>query len=210
MKLPCLLQFRILKEAIKAAITGPYTSKFPFKPHEPEEAFRGAPEFDDDDCVGCSACAQVCPPGAITFEDVIENGKAVRKFTLRYEMCIFCGQCQANCITQKGIMLGKKFDLATFNRQEAIDAVEKELVLCEICKAPVGTKEHILWLAEQLGPLAYSNPTLFLSSLRKMKLAPDIKPRDKASAEVPTRRFDLMHILCPRCRRKSVLKESLV
>jgi len=209
MKLPCIFQFRILKEAIKAAVTGPYTSKFPFKPHIPKEAFRGAPEFHDEDCVGCTACAQVCPSGAITFEDKIENGKAVRKLTLRHDICIFCGQCEANCITKKGVVLGKKFDLTTFNRKEAVVTVEKELVLCEICKTPVGTKDHIIWLAEQLGPLAYSNPSLFLSLLRKIELAPDVKPRDNVSVETPTRRFDSMHILCPRCRRKSVLKESL-
>ena len=144
MKLPCLLQFRILKEAVKAAITGPYTSKFPFKPHIPEEGFRGTPEFHDEDCVGCSACAQVCPPGAITFEDVVENGKATRKFILRYDMCIFCGQCEANCITKKGIILGKNFDLAAFSRTDIVDTLEKDLVLCEDCGNPVGTKEHII------------------------------------------------------------------
>lgn len=209
MKLICLFQFRILKEAVKAIFRGPYTSKFPFKPHVPEAGFRGAPEFYDSDCIGCTACVQVCPPGAITFEDNLEDGKGTRKLTLRYDMCIMCGQCQANCITQKGIMLGKKFDLATFDRNDITDTVEKELALCEICKSPISAKEHITWLAEQLGPLAYSNPTLFLSTLRKIKIAPEVKPRDKTAAEIPSRRFDLMHILCPQCRRKSVLKETI-
>ena len=55
----------------------------------------------------------------------------------------------------------------------------------------------------------YAASTLLPSLLRKIKLAPDVKPHDNVSAETPTRRFDSMHILCPKCRRKSVLKESL-
>jgi formate hydrogenlyase subunit 6/NADH:ubiquinone oxidoreductase subunit I len=114
MKYPKL---RELKEAIKALVKGPFTTRFPFEPHEPPEGFRGAPKFYEKDCTGCTACANVCPPGAITFEDKIEHGKSVRAFTLRYDICIYCGQCQANCLTGKGIMLSKEFDLATTGKR---------------------------------------------------------------------------------------------
>jgi len=58
-------KLRELKEAIRALIKGPYTSRFPFEPHQPYERFRGKPEFRQDDCVGCGACFQVCPAKAI-------------------------------------------------------------------------------------------------------------------------------------------------
>jgi hydrogenase-4 component H len=48
--------------------------------------------------VGCGACAEVCPSQCI---DIVDGEK--RKFTLHLDSCIFCGQCQANCITEKGI-----------------------------------------------------------------------------------------------------------
>ena len=54
-------KLRELREAIKALIKGPYTSRFPFKPHTPFERFRGRPYLHEEDCTGCTACVQVCP-----------------------------------------------------------------------------------------------------------------------------------------------------
>lgn len=202
MKYPKL---RELKEAVKALIKGPYTSRFPFEPHEPPERFRGAPKFHEKDCTGCSACANVCPPGAITFEDKIEGDRAVRVFTLRYDICIYCGQCQANCLTDKGIMLSREFDLATTGkRTDLIETVEKELVICEDCNEIVGPKDQILWVAKKLGPLAFSNTTVMLFYLQNNSLA-RLEPSVAEKENFPTR-SDRIKILCPRCRREVVIK----
>ena len=66
MKYPKL---RELKEAVKSLFSRPYTSKFPFKPHEPFDGFRGKPQYFDEYCVGCGACSHVCPGNAITVID---------------------------------------------------------------------------------------------------------------------------------------------
>ena len=58
-------KLRELKEAITAVVKGPYTSTFPFTPLEPAEAFRGQPEYHEEDCIGCGACAEVCPARTI-------------------------------------------------------------------------------------------------------------------------------------------------
>ena len=71
MKYPKL---RELVEAIKALIMGPYTSKFPFKPHQPFERFRGKPTPDDEWCIGCDACFSVCPASAIEIVDDAKEG----------------------------------------------------------------------------------------------------------------------------------------
>ncbi|MDP3143040.1 MAG: 4Fe-4S dicluster domain-containing protein [Candidatus Omnitrophota bacterium] len=202
MKYPKL---RELKEAIKALVIGPYTSRFPFEPHEPPERFRGRPKFYERDCTGCTACVNVCPSGAITFEDKIDQGKAVRIFTLRYDICIFCGQCQANCLTEKGIMLSREFDLATTGkRTDLIETVEKELVICEDCKEIVGPKDQILWVAKKLGPLAFSNTTMMLFYLQNNSLARlEASPAEKGNFP---NRSDRIKMLCPRCRREVVIK----
>ena len=101
-------KIREVWEAVKALILGPYTLPFPKKPSVPFPKFRGKPEFCKEDCVGCGACAEVCPAKAIEIVDVQASGsRGKRKLTLHHDICQFCGQCQANCITEKGVKLGQ-------------------------------------------------------------------------------------------------------
>ncbi len=71
-------KIRELKEAVISLVTPAYTSKFPHKPHIPFENFRGKPEVDEANCVGCETCANVCPPNAITIRMIRkqENGSS--------------------------------------------------------------------------------------------------------------------------------------
>ena len=193
-------KLRELIEAIKALIKGPYTSKFTFQSHVPEKRFRGKPEYFKDGCVGCKACAEVCTTGCIEVKDTTNVEPPLRRIELRYDSCIFCGQCQAACITQEGIKLSDKFDLAIFDRNQAIESVEKELALCEACGSVVGAKDHLAWVAKKLGPLAYSSPTSYLSRLKELKLAYlDIEKQEELT------RQDRIKILCPKCRREITL-----
>ena len=196
-------KIRELIEAIKALIKGPYTSSFPFKPHIPPKKFRGKPEYFDDGCVGCTACVQVCPSKAIDFRDDTKSNPPTRKFELHYDRCNFCGQCQLNCITQEGVKLSNKFDLALFDRKEAVEKVEKELALCEVCGEPAGCKSHLDWLAKKLGPIAFSNPTLFMSRLKELALLDE----NIVETVKDLTRADRMKILCASCRRKTTLEK---
>lgn len=196
-------KIRELIEAIKALIKGPYTTKYPFKPHIPPKKFRGKPEYSEENCVGCTACAQVCPVKAIEFSDDLKSAPPKRKNILHYDICIFCGQCQLHCITQEGIKLSNKFALALFDRSQTIETVEKELALCEVCGDAVACKDHLDWLAKKLGPIAYSNPTLFLSRLKELSLVDD----NTAEVVKDMTRADRVKILCAACRRKTTLEK---
>ena len=134
-------------------------------------------------------------------KDAINPGLSVRKLDLHYDSCIFCSQCQAACITQEGIKLSNKFDLALFDRNEAVESVEKELVLCEGCGSVVGAKEHLIWVAKKLGPLAYSSPTSYLPMLKELRLA----YLRFVKTDTLTR-HDRIKILCPKCRREITLE----
>ncbi|MDD2752202.1 MAG: 4Fe-4S dicluster domain-containing protein [Candidatus Omnitrophica bacterium] len=198
-------KLRELKEAIKALIKGPYTSDYPRKPHKAYERFRGRPYFHQDDCVGCTACAQVCPVKAIDYEDGVINGKGRRKLIVHWDICIFCGQCQANCITEKGIMLSQEYDFATTENREALNQeIEKELALCDCCGETIVPFDQYAWVAEKIGPLSFSNPALFLFYLRILDLALQDQPQRKQDLEL--RRSDRIKILCPRCRREAAIK----
>jgi len=166
----------------------------------PEKRFRGKPEYHKEQCVGCNACSEVCPAGCIDTRDISDAEPPVRRLDLHLDSCIFCGQCQAACITEEGIKLSDKFDLAVFDRNEAVESVEKELVLCEGCGCTVGAKDHLIWVAKRIGPLAYSSPTSYLPALKDLKLA---YLRVKKSEGLT--RQDRIEILCPKCRREITL-----
>jgi len=194
-------KLRELAEALKVVfVRGPYTSSFPKVPYTPPETYRGKPEYDEDECIGCGACARVCPARAIEVVDDPETKK--RKLILHYDICIFCGQCHAYCTTSDGVKQSTDYDLATLDRSETEETVEKDLVLCERCGAVIGAQEHLRWLAGRLGAQAYANPTLFLAGVQA---TPAAQPGGGAA---PDPRSDLMQVLCPRCRREAYLTEE--
>jgi formate hydrogenlyase subunit 6/NADH:ubiquinone oxidoreductase subunit I len=196
-------KWRELVEAIRSLFSPAYTSKYPFEPHTPPKKFRGKPVPDDELCIGCMACSEVCPPDAIIVEDDPEKG--VRKILRYYDRCIFCGQCEANCTTEKGVVMTGEFDLAAFDRKDLVCEQEFELVQCEKCRAILGTKKHILWLAKKLGPLAYGNFPLILTAQKEMKFAappPGAAPSPKEEKPAEKTRSDLFRILCPKCRHE--------
>ena len=47
-------------------------------------------EVNKEVCLGCGACGEACPMGAITYD---EEGKA----TINKDICIGCGSCAATC-----------------------------------------------------------------------------------------------------------------
>ncbi len=201
MRLP---KVRELREAIKALIKGPYTSKFPKQPHKPHPNFRGQPKFDEEKCVGCLGCEEICPAAAIAHKDIIdENGNAKRVMVHYTDVCIFCGQCEAACIADKeGIRLSNDWELSFFDRkEESYETIEKDLQLCEICGEPIACKDHLKWTAERIGELAFSSPTLYLSRLKSLGIIDE----NIISALKDHGRSDRIKILCARCRRETTL-----
>ncbi len=204
MKYPKL---RELKEALTALIKGPYTSDFPRKNHHPAKRFRGKPEYSNEGCIACTACAMVCPARAIEFRDVVNKDSSTRKMILHLDECHYCGQCSALCTTREdsppGIRHTTEFDLAGFDRESMISSTdEKELALCEICGDVITAKAHLAWISRKLGSLAFSNPTLFASSLKSRGFADDVLQTAKDSIL----RSDRIKILCSKCRRKTTIE----
>ena len=200
MKYPKL---RELKEAVISLVTPAYTSKFPAAPHIPFEKFRGKPVVDNENCVGCETCANVCPPFAITFVD--DKDRNIRIIKRDYGKCIFCGQCQDHCITGKGVTLSDKiYDLAVFERDKNIEFQEKELLICDSCGAVITTKEHLHFMHRKLGPKAFAT-ILNLNLLnQKLKLADeqDVQTEIKDGLK----RKDMFSIICPNCLRQVLVK----
>ena len=191
-------KLRELKEAVTAVISPRFTTRFPAEPCVVPEKYRGKPEFDLDACIGCGACVNACPSSiCLTMADDLEADPPVRRLTLNYYTCIFCGNCSEHCTTEKGIELSNEWDLAGTDKEAMTETHEFELQLCEKCGAVIGTKKHLVWLYEKLGPLAYTNPSLLIAKSGELTKKPEeIHQPKNESAQTS----DFMRILCPTCK----------
>lgn len=194
-----LPKVREIGEALRSFFSKPYTTKYPFTPYEPVKQFRGRPHYHSEDCTGCGACVQVCPAGALEYNDSRETGK--RQFKIKYAHCIACAQCQEKCMTGQGIQVVNEMIPATFDREAIVETMEKELIFCESCGATIACRDQLLWLADRLGAYAYGLPTLVLVKQGFQQAIPPVL------ANEPLRREDLYKVLCPYCRRQVVVAD---
>src|SRR5450759_772933 len=113
-------KMREIKEAITSLFTPAYTSRFPKEPHIPFENFRGKPVVDNENCVGCETCANVCPPQAITFIDDKEK-----------ELLI-CESCNAVITTKEHLhFMHRKLGSKAFSSILNLNLLNQKLKLAE-------------------------------------------------------------------------------
>jgi hydrogenase-4 component H len=201
MKLPCLLQLRILKLALASLFGRPYTSPFPKREYQPIKEYRGRPRYHEEDCIGCGACAEVCPSDAIDVVDETAGETPTRTLVHHLDMCIQCGQCERYCTTEKGITFTNEWDYVGFAREDFEERVRKDLLLCEACGAVIAPVDQLRWLVKRLGPMAFANPTLMLVSHKELRVVDKGLAADSQHPERARR----LNIQCPRCRRQTAL-----
>lgn len=119
-----------LKQALICLRAGKVTKCYPAEPSEAPEGFRGMPEVDVECCIGCGACAAVCPARLIRVVDV---GQDRRRIVRLFERCIRCGRCAEVC-PENAIEMTRKFETATDNpREDLVDVCEIQMGTCRRC-----------------------------------------------------------------------------
>jgi hydrogenase-4 component H len=196
-------KIREVLEAVNNIFSRRFTSTFPAGTYEPVKTYRGKPKYNPDICVGCGACAQVCPAKAIEIVDDKKTKK--RTLTVKYTDCITCGQCEEKCIVDGGIKLTTDYLTATFSKTsvENFNSVEKEMLVCEHCGELIAPIDQIRWLIRRLGAYSYGHPTLIM--MRQLDTGyplASLKPKEI------TRREEFFEILCPKCRHTVVVKDA--
>jgi Ni,Fe-hydrogenase III small subunit/formate hydrogenlyase subunit 6/NADH:ubiquinone oxidoreductase subunit I len=111
--------FKILQ---KTFTTGIATVAYPDVPAVVSAHFRGRPEFDFASWRDARPAADVCPTGAIK----LSGDHRVRRVTVDYGLCIFCGQC-ADASPDGAVRVTTDFELATHHRTSLMLAADFSL-----------------------------------------------------------------------------------
>lgn len=81
-----------IKKVLK---TGTVTTPYPLQPVEVDKNFRGKPQHNPAQCIGCAACVNACPSNALSVALTDTQNRLDWQFNLG--RCIFCGRCEEVC-----------------------------------------------------------------------------------------------------------------
>jgi hydrogenase-4 component H len=137
-------KFKELKLCLKA---GRVTLPYPFIRSEPMAGFRGRPVLNGDLCLGCGACAAVCPPRTIFVIDEEDT----RSIQVDYARCTYCARCEEVCPVGS-ITLNNEFELATTNKNDLKLTATLAMAKCNICGKPFMTQRMLTKLTEVFSP----------------------------------------------------------
>jgi len=87
---------KMFVESFKNLLSTPETIKYPFAPSPEPKGYRGVIEYNENLCIFCDKCENICPPGAIKFVVTdFETGK--KEYNYNPYLCIYCGACISEC-----------------------------------------------------------------------------------------------------------------
>jgi len=135
---------KLIREVLKV---GEATLPYPFEPVEVMPGFRGKPVHDPERCIACAACANACPPNALSMSTDFDQGTIT--WTLFMGRCIYCGRCEEVCPTG-AIALSQDFELAVMNKQDLYEHAEYRLAACTSCGTYFASRKEVEYVSRLL------------------------------------------------------------
>lgn len=129
--------FTFIKKVLK---TGVITENYPLTPIAVDKNFRGKPEHNPSQCVGCAACVNACPSNALSVETNLAGQTLDWQFNLG--RCIFCGRCEEVCPTA-AIKLSQQYELAVWKKEDFLQKSSFPLCHCRSCQRPFAVQKEI-------------------------------------------------------------------
>ena len=104
--------FTFIKKVIK---TGTATSSYPLEPIAVDKNFRGKPEQNPQQCIGCAACVNACPSNALTVETDLATGE----------------------------LAWQEYELAVWKKEDFLQQSRFALCNCRVCNRPFAVQKEI-------------------------------------------------------------------
>jgi Ni,Fe-hydrogenase III small subunit/ferredoxin len=111
--------FKILQKSFSV---GSATAGYPNLSPRLAEQFRGYPEFEFEVWSDARPAAEACPTGAIALSD----SDGVRRVTVDYGRCIYCGECEVASV-DGAVRMTQQFELAATDRRDLVLTAEYTL-----------------------------------------------------------------------------------
>lgn len=131
------MMFNYLKKALK---TGCVTSTYPATAAKVDANFRGKPEHNPQQCIGCAACVNACPSNALNVEVSPVSGEL--EWSLFLGRCIFCARCEEVCPTA-AIVLSQQVEMAVWRREDLFQRARFAACHCRTCGKPFAVQKEI-------------------------------------------------------------------
>ncbi|UIL50754.1 MULTISPECIES: formate hydrogenlyase complex iron-sulfur subunit [Pantoea] len=167
---------KLIKKVLK---TGTVTVAYPFKPLDLAANFRGKPQYNAQQCVGCGACANACPSNALTMTTA-DDGASLR-WQLFLGRCIFCARCEEVCPTA-AIRLSSEFELAVWRKEDLFESADFPICRCRGCGKPYAVQKEIDFALSLLQESAALSDQQLADRRQQYETCPECKQRLRVCA----------------------------